>query len=158
MQWFKHFSNFRNSPAMKFMASQLGDHGVAGVYRLYEVFAERFAINNDFSGSIMLSPPFTEQWLAQEILTPRPDEDSNPYHPTLVPLKQLTEFLQAAHMAGVIVLDVERDSSAVKQPDGTFKSDGVETDWKRITIPEFAALADEYSARKRKGKVLETTR
>lgn len=81
MQWFKHFSNFRNSPAMKFVASQLGDHGVAGVYRLYEVFTERFAINNDFSGSILLEPPFTERWLAQEILTPHPDKERQPIPP-----------------------------------------------------------------------------
>ena len=158
MQWFKHFSNFRNSPAMKYMASQLGDHGVAGVYRLYEVFAERFAINNDFSGSLVLSPPFTERWLAQEILTPHPDKEANSYHPTLVPLEQLTEFLQTCHGAGVIVLEVERAPSDIQQPDGTFKSDGIEKNWKRITIPEFAALADEYSVRKRKGKGLETTR
>jgi hypothetical protein len=158
MQWFKHFSNFRNSPAMKFMAEQLGDHGVAGVYRLYEVFAERFAINNDFSGSLVLSPPFTEHWLAQEVLTPHPAKEANSYHPTLVPLEQLTEFLQTCHLAGIIQLDHVSDESSIKQPDGTFKGDGVKRLWTVVTIPEFAALADEYSVRKRKGKGLETTR
>lgn len=62
------------------------------------------------------------------------------------------------HLAGVIVLEVERATSSKQQSDGTFKDDGVETNWKRITIPEFAALADEYATRKRKGKALETTR
>ena len=151
MQWFKHHSNFRNTPSMKYMAARLGDYGVAGVYRLYEVFTERFAVNNDFSGSIMLSPPFTEVWLAEEILKPRDDDQ-------YVSDEQLTEFLQACHLAGIIQLSHVSATSNNPQPNGTFKDDGKEKLWTVITIPEFAALADEYACRKRKGRALETTR
>lgn len=154
MLWFKHANNFRNTPGMKYVAEQLGDHGVAGVYRLYEVFTQRFAVNNDFSGTLVLSPPFTARWLAQEILTPYPPGDDDvDYNPHEVPPDQLTLFLSVCADAQLITLDHPVLATGLRQEDGTLKDAGVQK-WTRITIPGFVGLADEYTARsKKKGLV-----
>jgi|HubBroStandDraft_1064217.scaffolds.fasta_scaffold24487_4 hypothetical protein len=155
MQWFKHNGSFRQSPAMLYVAQQLGDHGVAGVYRLYEVFTQRFGVDNDFAGSILLSPPFSETWLAQEILTPLPDDDANPYDQHRVPLKQLHRFLSVCADARLIELTVEDLPCYVRNDKGVPEQKGTAT-WRTITIPGFAELADEYTARKRTSKALTT--
>lgn len=156
MQWFKHNGSFRRSPAMLYVADQLGDHGVAGVYRLYEVFTQRFGVDNDFSGSLFLSPPYSETWLAQEILTPLPgDEDNNRYDPNLVPLEQLHKFLAVCADAGLINLQVEESDCFMRDAAGVQQKKGTRT-WRTITIPGFSELADEYTARKRTSKALTT--
>jgi hypothetical protein len=155
MQWFKHHNNFRNTPAMRYIDQMLGDEGTAGVYRLYEVFTERFAVDNDFSGGLLLSPPTSEQWLADEVLR-RPEGDDNPYGngPSL---KQLQYFLSVCERAGIVSLKRQESACFSLQDDGTTEEDGKNV-WTTVTIPGFADLADEYASRKKKGKALETTR
>lgn len=155
MQWFKHHHNFRNTPAMRHIDNILGDEGTAAVYRLYELFTERFAVDNNFSGSVLLSPPTSEGWLASEILR-RPFGDDNQYNdgPTT---KQLMHFLGVCEQAGIVTLAREETPVVQLQEDGTQKVGGKRV-WTTVTIPGFAELADEYSARKKKGRALETTR
>src|SRR5260370_31135620 len=98
MQWFKHHNNFRNSPAMKHVESEMGDIGVAAVYRLYEVFTERFGVDNNFTGSLTLSPPFSEQWLASELLR-RPWDAENNRFGDAPKVADLLYFLGVCEMA-----------------------------------------------------------
>jgi len=159
MKWFKHHSDFRQTPAMSYIAEELGDMGVAGVYRLYEVFAQRFGANDDFSGTLLLQPPFTERWLAQEILTPRLSdaEIENPYTDVhAVPIEQLNRFLKVCVEAGILKITTETCSASQIQPDGTLKQIGDHT-WRRLAIPGFADLKDEWAGRSRlKSKALST--
>jgi hypothetical protein len=158
MQWFKHNGSFRRSPQMLHVAEQLGDYGIAGVYRLYEVFTQRFGVDNDFSGSLHLSPPFSERWLAQEILTPLPNEEPGPYDDlTTVPLEQLYKFLSVCAEAGLIELKIEELGVVRRDNRGVIvELPNEKRLWRTITIPGFADLADEYTARKRTSKALST--
>lgn len=154
MQWFKHHSNFRNSPALKHLDSVMGDRGVAAVYRLYEVFTERFGVDNNFTGSLFLSPPYSESWLAEEIL--RADDDGYVRKPTI---KELKYFLGECETAGIIELKRQvSEVFEVSEEDGATKPTGKQHEWLTVTIPGFAALADEYTARKRTSKALETVK
>jgi hypothetical protein len=161
MQWFKHHNNFRNSPAMKHVESEMGDTGVAAVYRLYEVFTERFGVNNDFTGSLLLSPPFSEQWLATELLR-RPWDPENNRYGDAPKVADLLFFLGVCETAGIVTLERVVDGiSKVDKDTGEHKDTGENKTWVTVTIPEFAALADEYNTNKRnrqKSKALETTR
>jgi hypothetical protein len=159
MQWFKHHSNFRNSPAFKFIANNMGDRGVAAVYRLYEVFTERFGVDNNFTGSLLLSPPYSEHWLANEILTG--EEELNDYeNPTgnLLPVttQALRHFLGMCESAGIVTLKRQECGVVEVSEDGESKPTGKKQVWLTVTIPGFASLADEYTARKRTSKALET--
>jgi hypothetical protein len=161
MQWFKHHNNFRRSPAMQQVAILMGDRGVAAVYRLYEVFTERFGVDNNFTGSLHLYNTTLETWLANEILIPPPDEDWGPFLSVAAARERLTDlkrFLGVCSDAGLIELSI--DESEVWESDdddGTHKVKSNERHkWMTITIPGFAALADEYTARKRTGKALQT--
>jgi hypothetical protein len=154
MQWFKHHGSFRNKPQMKYVSSLLGDHGVAAAYRLFEVMTERFGVDNDFSGSLLLSPPFTEHWLAQEICTPDEGHE-NQYHPTLVSVEQLHLYLSTFDGAGLIVYDTETGPGRAQDDKGTWQPTPEPLTFKRITLPGFVDLADEYTARK-KSKGLST--
>jgi hypothetical protein len=150
MKWYKHHSDFRQSPAMKYVAEQLGDQGVAGVYRLWEVFAQRFGANDDFSGSITLSPPFTDRWLAQEILMPRFSEDEvqEAYRDlNEVPIEQLNKFLQVCAQAGLIEIAIFKSKASVRKDDGS-KEDVGESTFRKLTIPGFEDLQDDWSARR----------
>jgi len=146
MLWFKHTNNFRNTPAMKYVSSLLGEHGVAAAYRLWEVMTERYGLNNNFSGSIILSPPLSEHWLAQEICTPDADHE-NTYHPTLVSKEQLHKYLGVFHEAGLIVYDTITGPGQVPV-DGVWVDSPTPLTFKRLTIPNFQGQADEYTARK----------
>jgi len=163
MQWFKHHSNFRNSPAMKHIAGIYGDKGVAAVYRLYEVCAERFGIDNDFSGSILLSPPTSEHWLLSEVLLDDWMQDSFDYDnepctemdsPTI---KNLMEFLCECENAGIVRLEKTEDY-VWKNIDGVSTKTDEKKVWTRVIIPGFAELSDVWTARKKSTKALETTR
>ena len=161
MKWYKHHSDFRLSAGMLYVADHLGDHGVAGVYRLYEVFAQRFGINDDFSGSILLSPPYTPEWLAQQILTPNlsDEEIQEPYRDLkAVPIDQLDKFLQVCTTAGLLEMTVEQNDSHKVNLDGSKEKTGIQS-WRRLTIPGYAELVDEWTAEKRnkrKSKALST--
>ena len=160
MKWYKHLSDFRRSPGMLYVSQCLGDYGVAGVYRLHELFAQRFGVNDDFSGSILLSPPFTDRWLAQEILTPCLSEEQlqEAYRDlNEVPLEQLNRFLQVCVEAGFLEITTVTASGTETQSDGTKKSVG-DSSWRRLTIPGFADLKDEWASvnAKKKSKALAT--
>jgi hypothetical protein len=149
MKWYKHHSDFRQSPAMKYVAEQLGDQGIAGVYRLYEVFAQRFGVNDDFSGSITLQPPFTDRWLAQEILMPRFSEDEvqEAYRDlNLVPIEQFNRFLRVCATAELIEIETFKSNATVRKDDGS-KEDTGEHTFRRLTIPGFSDLQDDWSSR-----------
>jgi hypothetical protein len=149
MKWYKHHSDFRQSPAMKYVAEQLGDQGVAGVYRLYEVFAQRFALNDDFSGSITLSPPFTERWLAQEILLPCLSEEQvqEAYRDlNQVPIEQLNRFLKVCATAGLIEIETFTSKASIRKDDGSKENVG-EDKFRCLTIPGFSDLQDSWSSR-----------
>jgi hypothetical protein len=154
MQWFKHHGSFRNKPQMKYVSNILGEHGVAAAYRLFEVMTERFGVDNDFSGSIILSPPFTEHWLAQEICTPDADH-ANKYHPTLVSVEQLNLYLSTFDGAGLIVYDTVTGAGSRQDEKGMWQDAPTPMTFKRIRVPGFVDLADEYTARK-KSKGLST--
>jgi hypothetical protein len=157
MQWFKHHNNFRNTPAMRYIASQEGAAGIAAVYRLYEVFTERFGVDNDFSGSITLQPPTTLAWLGTELFLP--EESDNPYSSGLEDRSSddVLKFLGYCEYAGIIT--IERHEGEVWRLDekGVSSATGTKQVWTTLTIPGFAALADVYSARKKAGRALETT-
>ncbi len=153
MQWFKHHSNFRNSPALKYIDDIMGDQGVAAVYRLYEVMTERFGVDNNFTGSLFLSPPYSETWLAEEIL--RADDDGYDRSPTA---KELRRFLAECETAGIVQIKREMSGVSRTQDDGSNKETGEQREWWTITIPGFAGLADEYTARKRTSRSLETVK
>ncbi|MGA7449104.1 MAG: hypothetical protein WBQ43_12715 [Terriglobales bacterium] len=159
MKWFKHMSDLRRSPGMLFVSEHLGDYGVAGVYRLYELFAQRFGVNDDFSGSILLQPPYTERWLAQEILTPNlSQEEAEEYCRDVheVPLEQLNRFLQVCVSAGFLEITTQTGKAVTTQNDGTTASSGEHT-WRRLTIPGFAELKDDWASHRRpKGRALST--
>ena len=48
MNWFEHYSTYRNSVAMQHIFRVLGLAGVAVAYRLIELFAERYSEENGF--------------------------------------------------------------------------------------------------------------
>ena len=137
---------------MSYVQNQLDGDGVAAVYRLYEVFTERFGIDDNFSGSIMLSPPTSEVWLLRELF---PLNGSD----TEYTLKDLQRFLTICETAGIVTLLREEDNSVATQEDGSQKVTGKKV-WTTVTIPGFASLADEYNTnkQKKKSKGLETTR
>jgi hypothetical protein len=164
MQWFKHHNNFRNSPAMQHVEQVLGASGVASVYRLYEVFTERFGVDNGFtdpfSGSLLLAPPTSEQWLVSQILFSHQEEQGTEDEYTAYPtIKDLRYFLRTCETARIITIKRERKGSTQIESDGTSKNAG-EQEWWTITIPEFAKLSDVYAHRQSvaKNKALETTR
>lgn len=160
MQWFKHHNNFRNTAKLKHIEKVLGDAGVAAVYRLYEVFTERFGIDDDFTGSIMLSAPFSEQWLASEILRRPWDSEENPYGDE-PKVEDLLYFLGECATAGIVVLTREVASIAlVDTKTGETKDSSKEKTWVTVTIPGFAELADVYQHRRevKRNRALETTR
>jgi hypothetical protein len=163
MQWFKHHNNFRNTPAMQYVEQMLGASGVASVYRLYEVFTERFGVDNThteaFSGSLKLAAPTSEQWLCTQILftTQEFNEADGEEYTAYPQVADLKQFLTVCETAGIITIKREKLDSFEIQRDGSKKSVG-NREWLTITIPEFAQLADVYSARKKNSKALETTR
>jgi hypothetical protein len=162
MQWFKHHNNFRNSPAMKHVEAQMGDVGVAAVYRLYEVFTERFGANSDFTGSLTLSAPFSEQWLASEILRRPWDEENNRFGDA-PKVADLLFFLGVCETARIVTLERVVDGiTKVDTATGEHVETGENKTWVTVTIPGFAALADEYATNKsnrlKKSLALETTR
>jgi hypothetical protein len=150
MQWFKHHNNFRNTPKMQYVQNVLGSAGIAGVYRLYEVFTERFGIDNNFSGSLLLSPPTSEIWLTNEVL---PSDDPRERGSGL---KELHHFLAVCEQAEIITLEKRESSIENIEEDGSRKITGTKV-WTTVTIPGFADLADVYSARKKNSKALETS-
>jgi len=145
---------------MQHVAMVMGDRGVAAVYRLYEVFTERFGVDNNFTGTLCLSPPYSETWLTNEILLPTAEQVQEPYSDGHATTRDLREFLGVCVDAGLIELKV--DESEVWQraeDDGTKNvASGKKHRWLTVTIPGFCALADEYSSRKRTSKALETPR
>jgi hypothetical protein len=136
----------------------MGDRGVAAVYRLYEVFTERFGVDNNFTGTLRISPPYSEQWLANEILTPSEEDREAPYFSGHSDTDELRDFLGVCDVAGLIELKVtEAEVYQAAEDDGTQTvATGKKHKWMTVTIPGFALLADEYTARKRTGKALET--
>jgi len=158
MKWYKHHSDFRRSPSMLHIQDLLGDYGVAAAYRLYEVFAQRFGLNDDFTGTIMLSPPFSEIWLAREILTYSYDDDNEDEDGKFQsPEKKLMYFLGVCEQAGLITLNKEEFDVVNLQNDGSQKVTGKKV-WTTVTIPNFAALKDDWSSTnsKKKSKALST--
>ena len=148
MRWFKHSGTFRNSPPMKYIQRTIGEHGVAAAYRLFEVMTERYGVDNDFSGSLILSPPTTELWLAQEICTPDPDHEDS-YGRGHVSDEQLQKYLGIFHGAGLIIYDTVTDHNGQTQRgDGSWGPADSPLVFKRITVPNFRDQADEYTARK----------
>ena len=142
---------------MRYIASIEGAAGIAAVYRLYEVFTERFGVDNDFSGSITLSPPTTLEWLGKELFLP--EESDNPYSSGLEDRDSddVMKFLGFCEYAGIITIE-RREGEVCRLDDkGVSKTTGEKNIWTTITIPGFAALADVYSARKKAGRALETT-
>jgi hypothetical protein len=145
---------------MKYIAGELGDRGVAAVYRLYEVFTERFGVDDDFSGSLFLSPPFSEQWLANEIFTPSDDERMQPYFSGNSDADELPGFLSICETAGIIELKrQESEALTMNEETGVNEPTGKTRVWLTVTIPGFAKLSDVYAHRKSvKSNALETTR
>jgi hypothetical protein len=158
MKWYKHQSDFRRSPAMLHVQDMLGDYGVAAAYRLYEVFAQRFGINDDFTGTIMLSPPFSETWLAREILTYDYDDDNTDDDGKFQnPEAKLLYFLGVCESAGLITQSKQESAVLHLQNDGTQKVTGKKV-WTTITIPGFASLKDDWTGTKKatRSKALST--
>ena len=158
MKWYKHISDFRRSPKMLYVQDQLGDYGVAGVYRLYEVFAQRFGVDDDFTGSIFLAPPYSESWLAEEILSyDRNERNEDGDGKYLSPTAKLLHFLAVCEQAGLIDLTREEDG-IVRIKDGVSTPTGEKRVWTTITIPGFAALKDVWTGTKKasKSKALST--
>jgi hypothetical protein len=150
MQWFKHKGTFRNSPAMRYVAEVAGDRGVAAAYRLYEVMTERFGVDDDYSGSLMLSRPLTLRWLGREITTKPFDEDNAYYYdPTAVEDADVLKLLATFHDAGLILLTSKVTPTVRTGEDGVEVGDKPERFY-TITVPGFATdCADEYTARRR---------
>jgi hypothetical protein len=160
MQWFKHHNNFRNTAKLKHIEKVLGDAGVAAVYRLYEVFTERFGVDDNFTGSITLSAPFSEQWLASEILRRPWHQESNPYGDE-PKVEDVLYLLGECEQAGIVQLTREVATIARVDPKtGETKESGDTKTWTTVTIPGFAELADVYQHRRevKRNRALETTR
>jgi hypothetical protein len=147
MLWFKHKGTFRNSPPMRYIADALGDRGVAAAYRLYEVMTERFGLDDDFSGTIVLSRPLTLRWLGREIATPTKD-GANCYDPTLVTDEEVLKLLAVFHEAQLIDLTSQVDESIIVGDDGVEKEAGQHRFYS-ITVTSFRKdCADETMQRK----------
>jgi hypothetical protein len=64
MQWFKHSKDFRNSPEIQFIESQLGEAGYARACKFLEIIATIAGKKKPFKPIITLDPPYTWRWLA----------------------------------------------------------------------------------------------
>jgi hypothetical protein len=147
MLWFKHKGTFRNSPPMLYIADMLGDRGVAAAYRLYEVMTERFGLDDDYSGTIVLSRPLTLRWLGREIATPT-EKGTNHYDPSLVSDEEVLKLLIVFHEAQLIDLTSQETAALEVGDDGVEKEAGTARFYS-ITVPSFRKdCADETMQRK----------
>src|SRR5439155_2128669 len=153
MLWFKHHSNFRNSPQIKLIQSRLGCEGVAAVYRLNEVMTEHFGRTVRNEPVLTLSSPYSEWWLAEELYVYN-DRDEDNQHDNGAPepdVKKLRKFLAIFQQAGIIVYRVEKGPGATTDGEGAVvvKKD---LSFTTIRLLNFAGQVDEYNQKKaRKG-------
>jgi hypothetical protein len=98
-QWYKHWSGFRNNPAMITLASK-GAREALAMYRLLEVVTEVCESDNGFAIVLTLEPPRTESWLAGQLFSPEWDNDQQEMSYGTV--QELERFLALASDAGVI--------------------------------------------------------
>jgi hypothetical protein len=146
MLWFKHSGAFRNSAAMKQIFRAHGAVGATAAYRLLEIMCERYGEDGDFSGSLVLAPPFSESWLRDELFGEyHPYENTKP--PELLPVLRVFEEAR--------LIELEYDTNALKRgPDGIEWVPDPDGKFLRITIPNFRTQADDYTVRRaRKGLV-----
>ena len=139
MLWFKHWHNLRNSPPMKYIRAVKGDEGVAAAYRLLEVMTERCGSGANFNPILMLAPPYTEHWLACEILTPDEDYMAEPS------TKQLTDMLDVFETGGLIQLGNETGQGRIKDKDGKWQPG--EVTFTTLELCNFEEMQDTWTAR-----------
>jgi hypothetical protein len=143
MLWFKHSQDLRNSPAMKYIQRKLGDEGFAAAIRLIEVLTYRSGSGSRFNPILTLSPPTSELWLAQEILT----YDEN--DPEANPVNTLHDFLNHFQSAGLIVCGDVEGSRPVQTTDGwEYKS----CKWLTVQLVEFEEFMDVWTKRVSEGR------
>lgn len=140
MLWFKHAGAFRNSPAMKLIHRRHGPFGTAAAYRLLEVMTERYGADGDFSATLTLASPFTENWLETELL----GEERND---SLWQPPELADLLSTFDEAGLIVFDSVTGPGWVSGPDGE-RVERESVNFLRIHMPNLRSQADEYTARR----------
>jgi len=141
MKWFKHDSDFRQRPCMKFIQRRLGSEGVAAAYRLLEVMAESFRKNDNPDGTLRLAPPYTELWLADELGLIE-DDGYGDYPST----KKLLQVLAIFNQVQFIAVSEKTENGSEYADDGTVKP--CKVTWRTITVPGFVGMVDEYTARK----------
>lgn len=142
MKWFKHDSDFRQRPYMKFINRRLGAEGVAAAYRLLEVMAESLGKAENKAGTLVLSVPYTELWLAEELGLF--DEDAYHSDPST---KKLRQVLTVFNQSGLIELRTKKEdgSTTLDESNAVVPAEGKFT---TITISGFVGMVDEYTARK----------
>jgi len=142
MKWFKHDSDFRQRPYMKFIQRRLGAEGVSAAYRLLEVMAESFRKDDNQAGTLTLSAPYTEVWLADELgLIEEGDYGDYPSVKklnTVLNVFQLTRFIELGEKT-VDGVSLDWNNENLEDAKVTFRT---------ITIPGFVGMVDEYTARK----------
>ncbi|MGD1080385.1 MAG: hypothetical protein ABR881_18855 [Candidatus Sulfotelmatobacter sp.] len=143
MKWFKHDSDFRQRPYMKFVRRRLGAEGVAAAYLLLEVMAESFRKDVNEVGTLTLSVPYTEQWLAEELGLFEEDPYGGADYPSVKKLKQI---LNVFHQAGFIRLAYIEDDGTTLTDEDTIES--TKCKFTTITVPGFVGMVDEYTARR----------
>jgi hypothetical protein len=95
MHWFKHRTDFGDSPEMRYVERAGGLEAVAVAYRLIEFMAKRHGDDGGFSGELVMSAPNTKNMLAERLVGVR--EDGLPAGP-----KDLENFLDVFESAGLI--------------------------------------------------------
>lgn len=143
MKWFKHDSDFRQRPYMKFIQRRLGAEGVAAAYRLLEVMAESLGKDDNTAGTLTLSPPYTDLWLADELGLYEGDSYSADY-PSV---KKLNQFLNVFQLTRFVELgETTVDGVEISEDEG--KLSATKVSFRTITVPGFVRMIDEYTARK----------
>jgi hypothetical protein len=127
---------------MKQIQNRLGAEGVAAVYRLFEVMTEHFGRCAKNQAVLTLEPPYSEFWLAEELGV----MDDDHFYGRSPDIKQLRKFLSEFEHTGLIDLSEDTRDGYELQGDGSKKPKPVT--FLTITLPNFAGLVDEYTARK----------
>jgi hypothetical protein len=151
MLWFRHNNDFRSTPQMKFITKALGAHGGLAAYRLLEVVCERCGSGEKYDARIVLAPPYTEEWLANEILLPDEDDpDNNEYDTSAQPtVKRLRRYMDIFYQAGFVLPGSHTGAGKMKNVETGLWED-TEATFATVEIVGFDGLMDAWTARKKR--------
>jgi hypothetical protein len=107
MRWFKHDTDARKNPKLRYIGKELGEAGYARAFQLLEIVAQRGGKADEFRPEIDLGQTCTDlDWLADELGISRPNTrktlkifaqckfiDPKAYERNIISVPQMTQCL-----------------------------------------------------------------